>query len=86
MREKVEFLIKVYENGNIRLPIKVRQQLSINKGGNLVLKIDKHGSINIEKLDHKMESLRNELSAQLGDLNGNVDEFLEFKKLDNSKY
>ena len=86
MHKHEEFIIKVYEDGNIRIPMKIRQQLDINKGNSLVLKLNKNGGINIDTVGHKIDTLRDKIQKKLGATGALVDEFLEFKKTDNSKY
>lgn len=89
MQSKNEFLIKVYEDGNIRIPIKIRNQLNIIKGSNLIIKLNNHGGMSVNTVDHKLDELRNEINKELSTNEGNtnlVNEFLEFKKQDNSKY
>lgn len=86
MHTKNEYIIKVYEDGNIRIPSKVRQNLSITKGSNLIMKINQHGDIKISTIAHKIDELRNEIKKCLNNPGSLVDEFLEFKQQDDSKY
>lgn len=86
MHAKTEYLVKVYEDGNIRIPVKVRNQLNITKGSNLIIKVDKTGTMSIDTVNHKIDELRNAISKQLGGGSSLTSEFLSFKKEDNSKY
>jgi bifunctional DNA-binding transcriptional regulator/antitoxin component of YhaV-PrlF toxin-antitoxin module len=84
MQADNEFLIKVYQDGNMRLPAKIRKQLSIVKGSSLIVKIDDDGSINIQTSNHKLDTIRAKIKQQLGKKCKLVDEFLQFKKSDDS--
>lgn|GEM_PF-6665440 len=86
MQTKIEYLVKVYEDGNIRIPTKIRNQLNIIKGSYLIIKLDRTGTMNIDTVNHKIEELRNAVNKQLGESNNLTEEFLSFKKKDTSKY
>lgn len=86
MQNNNEFIIKVYEDGNIRIPIKIRKALSINKGSNLIIKLDQNGSVHIDTINHQMDVLRTKIKSQLGNTETLVDNFLKFKKSDNSTF
>lgn len=81
-----EYVIKVYEHGNIRLPAEIRRLLSINKGNELVVKVNKDKSINMQVLEKKVDEIRASIQSLIGIQENLVDKFLAFKKSDDSKF
>lgn len=81
MRAEIKYLVKIYEDGNIRIPVKIRNQLNITKGSHLIIKLDKSGAMNIDTVNHKIDELRNAINNQFGQSDSLTDEFLSFKNI-----
>ena len=73
--------VKVMENGRMVLPVAIRRQLGLEKGGTLILEESDH-AVTLRTLEQTLDKVRATF-AQYADLPGtSVDDFLANRRAD----
>ncbi|MEK0085276.1 AbrB/MazE/SpoVT family DNA-binding domain-containing protein [Benzoatithermus flavus] len=71
--------VKVAENGRLSLPIEIRRQLGLEKGGTVVLKVE-NGEVRMTTLEETVRRIQERMRKLTQGKNISVADFLAWKK------
>jgi AbrB family transcriptional regulator, stage V sporulation protein T len=72
--------VKVAANGRISLPVEIRRQLGVEKGGDLVLSRDADGAVTLMTAEAAVRRVQRLARERFGDKLPSVDDFLAYKR------
>ena len=72
--------VKVAPNGRLSLPIEIRRQLGVEKGGDLVLGDIEDGAVTLMTAEASVRRVQRLARELFGDRLPSVDEFLAYKR------
>jgi bifunctional DNA-binding transcriptional regulator/antitoxin component of YhaV-PrlF toxin-antitoxin module len=72
--------VRVAANGRLSLPVEVRRQLGVEKGGDLVLSRAEDGAVTLMTAEAAVRRVQRLARERFGDKLPSVDEFLAYKR------
>ena len=72
--------VKVASNGRTCLPVEIRRQLGVEKGGDLVLSREEDGAVTLMTAEAAVRRVQRLARERFGDKLPSVDDFLAYKR------
>lgn len=72
--------VKVAPNGRTSLPVEIRRELGVEKGGDLVLSREEDGAVTLMTAEAAVRRVQRMARERFGDKLPSVDDFLAYKR------